>query len=180
MNDRDFETKLDDALTQFAQGASVDTEMKRAPDVADLISLVEHLQILAPVPDVRLTEGRRKFLNEAARLVEPRVAPRRVPAFAFATLIVLLMAGILIAAVVFGQSGSSDTPSMQATLEPTQSPTYSETPRTMIAPNRAIPNVGTVPVHTSQIHVPHPVPTPEPGTRQTQRSYAMTWDWFDA
>ena len=100
---RDFETRLDNALTQLAQGASPDAVLADAPEAANLIAVARELEILAPAPQPRLTDGRRKFLNEAAHLVQSprifeRVMVRPARTLGFAVVLVLLMFGVLLIA----------------------------------------------------------------------------------
>ncbi len=177
----DFETRLDDTLTQFVQDKSRDTAISQAPDAADLISLADHLQILTPAPEPRLAEGRRKFLNEAARLQDSRAVQRRVLSLAFASVIVLIVGSLLVIIATTGL-GFQANPTLQATLMPTQAPALSATPKSARSQNYAAPDNANNVLSAVQPYVPVPVPAPTPASLRTTspQILAMTWSWLGA
>ncbi len=176
MTTRDIESRLDDALTRLSQGASRDTRISRASDVSDLISLAEYLQILAPAPEPRLEEGRRKFLQEAARMAKPPAEARLRLSFAIAAMVVLIVGIVMVAAAMSGRAGSFANPSLQATMTPTHAPTFSVTPSSMFTPNNIAADTTIIMLDASQTYmpVPAPTPTPAPPLRQIQRLITMT------
>jgi len=160
---RDFETRLDNALTQLAQGESPDAVLADAPEAANLIAVARELQILALAPQPRLAEGRRRFLNEAARLIQPprflgRALPRPIQTFGIAAVFVLLMFGVLlIAETNFFASGVPGASSSTLTM----SPTHLTTPtRTTAVPMNLAPFAPTLVTHFANLPQPKPVPTP--------------------
>ncbi|MCI0475930.1 MAG: hypothetical protein L0Y55_06755 [Anaerolineales bacterium] len=157
---RDFETRLDDALTQLANGVSVD--LADVPESANLIAVARELQILAPAPQPRLAEGRCRFLNAAARLVQPprlfdRVLAYPARAFGFAAVLVLIVVGaLLIAEMSFFASNVPAASSLTLTM----SPTHLTTPtRTTAAPLNLVPSAPTL---AAQLDSPQPKPVPTP------------------
>jgi hypothetical protein len=160
---RDFETQLDDALAQPAPSASPDATLADASEVASLVAVARALQILAPAPQPRLADGRRRFLNETARLVQsPRIFERamRRPArtLGIAAVLVLLMFGVLLIAETSFFAGSVPGAS-SSTL--TMSPTYLTTPtRTTAVPMNLAPFAPTLVTHLADLPQPKPVPTP--------------------
>ncbi len=180
MATRDFDTKLDDALTQLVRGGALDTAVSQLPDASDLISLTSHLQILAPVPEPRLEGGRMKFLNEAASMAGKHAASRRALSFAIATVIVLIAASVLVVAAISDVASKSFVdPTLQATLFPTQSPTVSATPISSFTPNHMGLGENNDPHNGVQKVVPFPNPTPVPRLQHFQQSYVMTWCLLD-
>jgi hypothetical protein len=159
---RDLETRLDDALARLASGNSPDAALADASDVADLIVVARELQILAPTPQPRLAEGRRKFLNEAARLAQParrfgRGIPRSAPAFVFAAMFVLMVFGALMVTKVIPVAGTETIP-LSSSL--TMSPTYLPTPlKTATASVNVVSSAPTFVVHLTELPQPRPVPT---------------------
>ncbi len=151
---RDLETRLDDAL---APGALAD-----APEVASLVAVARELQILAPTPQPRLADGRRRFLNEAARLVQPprvfeRALARPARAFGLAAALVLIVIGALLIAETSFFAGN--VPAVSS-LTLTISPTHLTTPTgTTAAPMNLAPFAPTQVTHLS-LPQPKPVPTP--------------------
>jgi len=160
---RDFETRLDDALTQLAQGASPGTRLADAPEAANLIAVVRELQMLAPAPQPRLADGRRRFLNEAARLAQSprafeRVMARPARTLGFAAILVLLVFGVLLVAETSFFAGNVPAAS-SSTL--TMSPTHLTTPtRTTAVPLNLAPFAPTLVTHLTNSPQPKPVPTP--------------------
>ncbi len=179
MATRDFETRLDDTLTKFVQDKSRDTAISQVPDAADLISLADHLQILTPAPEPRLAEGRRKFLNEAARLQDSRAVQRRVLSLAFASVIVLIVGSLLVIIATTGL-GFQANPTLQATLMPTQAPALSATPKSARSQNYAAPENANNALSAVQPHAPTPVPTPASLRTTSPQILAMTWSWLGA
>ncbi|MEW5717407.1 MAG: hypothetical protein AB1817_02150 [Chloroflexota bacterium] len=159
---RDFETQLDDALTRFASGASPDTASADAPEVANLVAVARALQILAPTPQPRLANGRHRFLNEAARVVQSprifeRVLARPARTFGLAAALVLLVIGALLIAETSFFAGN--VPAVSS-LTLTMSPTHLTTPtRTTAAPMNLAPFAPTLATHLN-LPQPKPVPTP--------------------
>jgi hypothetical protein len=159
---RDFETRLDNALTQLANGASPDAVLADAPEAANLIAVARELQILAPTPPPRLAQGRRRFLNEVAYLIQPprsfqRVIARPVQTFGFAAALVLLVLGVLMIAETSLFVGHIPAVS-SSTL--TISPTHLTTPtRTTAVPMNLAPFAPTLATHLNSPQ-PKPVPTP--------------------
>ena len=133
----DFETKLDEALNQFAGGDSSEQITACIPETDELLQVARRLRVLAPAPMPNLANGRRVFLTEAAVLgAKPASAhrwpwqpsPRRVLAFAGSAVFVLLVgvmitftAGSLLARI-------PDVPAWWSSSTPTMHPTYTATP----------------------------------------------------
>ena len=159
---RNFETRLDDALTQLATGATLDAELADVPEVANLIIVARELQILAPAPQPRLAEGRRKFLNEAARMVQPpRVFERAMtpPArvFGFAVVLMLLVVGVWL--VMETSTFVGNVPGASSSTL-TMSPTHFTTPTgTTATPMNLAPFAPTLVTH---LNPPQPKPVPIP------------------
>lgn len=157
---RDFETRLDDALAQLTNGASVD--LTDVPESANLVALARELQILAPTPPPRLAEGRRRFLNQAAHLVQPprlfeRAMARPIRTFGFAAVLVLVIVGALLIPETNFFAGN--VPAVSS-LTLTTSPTHLTTPtRTTAAPMNLAPFAPTRVTHLDSPQ-PKPVPTP--------------------
>jgi hypothetical protein len=142
-NIRDLESELDAALAKPGHAA---------PEIADLLAVVNRLQTLTPTPAPNLAKRKREFLNLAAR----RTASRRMsqmiwrPGFALIVVLVVLIA-------VGAQIGLSN----QATLSPTTISTFTAAPtKTAMAPTFT-PMAGALRA-TEARHVvePKPVPTP--------------------
>jgi hypothetical protein len=159
---RDFETRLDDALAQLASGALPDAAFADAPEAASLIAVARELQILAPTPQPRLAEGRRRFLSQAAQFVQPprvseRVAARPARAFGIAAVLVLIVIGAwVIAETNFFVGNVPAVSSLTMTL----SPTHQTTPtRTTAAQMNLMPFAPTLVIHSNS-PLPQPVPTP--------------------
>jgi hypothetical protein len=160
---RDIETRLDDAWSQVTRNASSDVVSAEAPEVMNLIAVARELQLLAPTPQVRLAEGRRKFLDQAARAIEARRPFERAMrhparAFGLAGVVVLLVLGVLMIAqmspfvVQVPETNSS-------TL--TMSPTYMTSPtRTIAVPINLAPSAPTLAARLNDSPQPKPVPTP--------------------
>jgi hypothetical protein len=159
---RDFETRLDNALTQLADGALPDAALADAPEVANLVAIAREFQVLAPIPQPRLAEGRRRFLNEVARLIQPprflgRVLSPPIQIFGIAAVLVLIVFGVLMIAETNFFAGSVPGAS-SSTL--TMSPTHLTTPtRTTAAPMNLAPFAPTLATHLN-LPQPKPVPTP--------------------
>lgn len=159
----DFETRLDSALTQLANGASPHAVLTDAPESAHLIAVAHELRLLAPTPQPRLAEGRHRFLNEAARLIQPtrvfeRVMSRPVRTFGFAAVLLLIVVGVLVI-VETGLFVGNVPVSSSSTL--TMSPTYIPTPtRTAAAPMNLAPFIPTFATNLTHLPQPQPVPTP--------------------
>ncbi|MBM3127257.1 MAG: hypothetical protein FJ009_01315 [Chloroflexi bacterium] len=154
----DFETRLDDALA-----GSASSDLAAAPEVANLIAVARELHILAPTPQPRLADGRRRFLNEAARAIQPphifqRVIARPVRTFGFAAMLVLIVVGaLLIAQTSFFPGAIPGSSSLTLTM----SPTHLTTPtRTTAAPLNLVPFAPTLVTHLTNLPQPKPVPTP--------------------
>jgi hypothetical protein len=160
---RDFETRLDNALAQLDQGASPDAVLADVPEAANLITVARELQMLAPAPQPRLAEGRRRFLNEVARLIQPphfwgRVLSCPIQIFGIAAVLVLLMFGVLLIAETNFFIGNVPGAG-SSTL--TMSPTYLTTPTRMTAvPMNLAPFAPTLEIHLANLPQPKPVPTP--------------------
>jgi len=161
MMNSDIEARLDNAVTRLAHGASLDDVAGDGPDVAELIPVVQRLQALAPAPEPRLADGRRRFLAQAARLADQsggmrgwlgRAVARR--ALAFAVVIVILLAGSAAAMAMWStMAGRPATPDFQMTLTQTVAPTYSATPvRDLQLP--------VAPLAAKRPDLPEPCPTP--------------------
>jgi hypothetical protein len=165
MTEHDFESRLDDVL-QAALDAPVDNLNASEPDNAELIRVAQHLEILAPTPEPRLADGRRRFLNEAARRLEQRGrftnwfgrAVHR-PAWVFAMVLVVIVFAAS-AMMVFSQSN----PALQITSTQTMAATFTATPtKISLAPNSVIANESHLSMNSRQIvHMPEPQPVPVP------------------
>ena len=159
---RDFETLLDNALIQLANSVLPDAALADAPEVANLVAVARELQILAPAPQPRLAEGRRRFLNQAARLDLPRrvferVVARPIRAFGFAAALVLIVIGALLIAETSFFAGN--VPAVSS-LTLTMSPTHLTTPtRTTAAPMNFAPFA---PTQATHLNLPQPKPVPTP------------------
>src|SRR5512136_2028572 len=97
----DLETRLDDALNRLAGGMlNVDAAGNDA-DVQELVPVVVRLQSLAPVPEPRLANSRRRFLAEAARHCGASswsgLLPRRAWTFALTLLALVIVSAVLLA-----------------------------------------------------------------------------------
>ncbi len=166
MTERDFESRLDNGLKQMVPDASVDSLNASEPDVAELIRVAQHLQILAPTPEPQLADGRRRFLNQATRRLEQksgftnwlcRAAHR--PAWAFVTVLAVIVFAAS-AMMVFSQSN----PSQEITSTQTKAATFTATPtKISLAPNGVNANEPRLSMGSHQlVHVPEPQPVPVP------------------
>jgi hypothetical protein len=165
MTEHDFESRLDDVL-QTALDAPVDNLNASEPDVAELVQVAQHLQILAPAPAPQLANSRRRFLNEAARRLEQRGGfsnwlGRAVhrPAWAFAMVLVVIVFAAS-AMMVFSQSA----PALQITSTQTMAATFTATPtKISLAPYSMIANESHLSMNSRQlVHMPEPQPVPVP------------------
>jgi hypothetical protein len=164
MSERDFESKLDDALRRLMLDVPVDDLTASEPDAADLIRVARRLQVLAPTPAPQLADGRRRFLSLAARRLDRggsivdwfrRTAPR--PALAFAVALVALL--VAASAMIFSQSN----PALQMTLTQTVAPTFTATPtRISFSPDGARSVDLRLSIDSHDLPLPNPQPVPAP------------------
>jgi hypothetical protein len=151
---RSFETRLDDALA--------DAALADAPEVTKLVAVARELQVLAPTPQPRLAEGRHRFLNEAARLVQPphifeRMMVRPARTFGFAAVLVLLVLGVWL--IAESSMFVGHVPGVSSSTL-TMSPTDITTPTgTTAARMNLVPLAPTLVTHLCSPQ-PKPVPTP--------------------
>lgn len=175
MKTSDIETRLDDALTRLAGGASNVDAAGNDADVQELVHVAQRLQALAPAPEPRLADSRRRFLAQAARLADrrsgahqwlERAVARR--ALAFAVILFVLLAGSAAAMAMWSaMTGRQATPNFQVTLTQTVAPTYSATPvRDSQAP--------VVPLDAKRPQMPEPCPTPGTLAMLTTTSAGLT------
>ncbi len=165
MTERDFESRLDIALKQMAIDTPVENPSGSEPETAELIRVAQHLQILAPAPTPQLADGRRRFLNEAARQLDQsgnisnwfgRVAHR--PALAFAMILVLLVFAAS-AMMVFSQTN----PALPMTWTQTAEPTLTATPtKTSLSPDGTSAVDQYPSISSRDPHLPSPQPVPAP------------------
>ena len=165
MTERDLESRLDDALKQMALDSPLEDLNGSEPDTAELVRVAQRLQILAPVPVPQLADGRRRFLNEAARRFEPRagflswfgrVAHRPALAFAMALVLIIFAASAM---MVFSQSN----PALQITSTQTLAPTFTATPtKISLAPDGASIVEPQSATDSRHLHLPEPQPVPAP------------------
>lgn len=167
MATRDFETELDDALTQLAHGTPIDALKRDVPEAANLLSVAQRLQLLEPTPEPRLAAGRARLMRQAAERARPRESFGwfRRPVFALVAIVLVVLA---VSMMFVGAVPGFATPVM--------TPTYTATPTNAASPS---PNQHTltVPVfaHSAPTHVPMPAPAPVPanGTRTIQSHIEM-------
>ena len=165
MTERDFESRLDDALKQITFDAPFENLNGSELDTAELVQVAQRLQILAPAPAPRLTDGRRRFLNQAARSLDQsksisdwvrRVAHR--PALAVAIVLVLIVFAAS-AMMVFSQSS----PALQITSTQTSAPTFTATPtKISLAPDDARAGEPQSATDSHHLRIPEPQPVPAP------------------
>ena len=165
MTERDFESRLDSALKRMTVDAPVEHSSGSEPETAELIRVAQRLQVLAPAPTPRLADGRRRFLNEAARQLDQsgntsnwfgRVTHR--PALALAMILVLLVFAAS-AMMVFSQSN----PALPMTWTQTAEPTFTATPtKTSLSPDgtRAVDPYPSTSSRDPHLPSPQPVPAP--------------------
>ncbi len=165
MTERDFESRLDDALNPLALDAPVDNLNASEPDMAELVRVAHHLQMLAPTPEPQLADGRRRFLHQAARRLEHssgftnwlgRAAHRPARAFAVVVVVIVFAASAML---VFSQSN----PALQITSTQTLAPTFTATPtKVSLAPTGAIAKAPHLSIDSRHLRVPAPQPVPVP------------------
>ncbi|MBI4674552.1 MAG: hypothetical protein HY741_23145 [Chloroflexi bacterium] len=184
MMTRDFNTQLDEALELVRQGASTETVVRAFPDAAELIGVAQRLQILAPTPALSLADGRRRFLNEAARLDARRVSTvnlfgRWLSRSAFAALAIALLVLVVGATITLAAGGVFPilAPAPTATITPTAVPTSSPTPQATLTPEPSItPEPSQTPVLTKRLSTPLApamLPTDKPTMAPTMTPSAM-------
>ncbi len=151
----DIETRLDDTLTRLAGGASAVDAAGNDADVQELVRVAQRLQSLAPTPEPRLANSRRRFLAQAARQRAAsrwtRLLPRRVWAFALTVLVLVAASAVML--VAWSAVNRQNAPVFQVTLTQTVSPTYAATP----AGGSQAP---AAPVRANRPQFPEPCPTP--------------------
>ncbi len=150
-----LETRLDEALNRLAGGTSIVNAATNDVDVQELVTVAMRLQSLAPVPEPRLANGRRRFLAEASRHYDTNrwmgLLPRRAWTFALTLLALVVVSAVFLAAWSM-IADRQNAPVFQATLTQTASPTYLPTP------------AGDVPLSplagAKRPQLPEPCPTP--------------------
>ncbi len=173
----DFETKLDEALRNVAEGKS-DDALRQMPEAADLIKVAQRIQLLKPAPEPHLAQGRERVLAEAARLHIPartrtslwRLLPR--PALAFLTAFILFAGGLVFVSMRVSMGDWSNTPSA------TVSPTLTGTPtNTAFGRMNSIPMAPTRANQSTGMSRPEPAPTPNPpqGRQPSAKITILEW-----
>jgi hypothetical protein len=181
MNSGDFDTKLDEALSQLATGDDSKLPARGVPETKDLVLVARRLHVLAPAPMPNLANGRLKFLAQAVRVgaqpgstrrwpLQPN--PRLVLAFAGSAVMVLIV-GVIITLIASSLvAGIAGAPGWWFSSTPTLRPTYTATPTQIsLAPvdSRQIRS-GWVSEIDSRPFLPPPNPAPQAeASRQTLR-----------
>lgn len=171
MMSRDFEEKLDEALSRLTTGEPLAEIAERVPDAADLLYVAQRIQILSPAPLPNLAAGRSKFLIEAARVntsqpiphrTRRQMIPRRALALASIAVFVLIVGGTIALAAGSILPGFSGTPVWWLSSTPTMRPTFTATPTQIsLAPfdgDQFRPSLA----RENDPRAPLPVPNPAP------------------
>lgn len=164
-----FENLLDDALNQSIDISPTGPARQETPEIAGLVSVARQVTVLEAVPPIHLSEGRRKFLNEAERVLARRaqhrwrrgwMEPR--PAWLVTMAVIVLFAGAAFTLIVMSGMLDNHSPSVPIMATPGMSPTYTATPTRMVRlspDNIPLPSIAT---SHGQLCTPEPKPVPEP------------------
>ena len=176
-----FDTRLDEALSQLADGDSSKALAERNPETDDLLQVARRLRVLAPAPIPDLARGRRAFLAQAAHLDTQsavtrhwswRPSPRRVLAFAGSAVLVLLVGVMITLTAGSFVAGIQGVPAWWSSSTPTTRPTYTATPTQIsLAPvESGVFGSSRVPQVDSRPFPPPPNPAPLAATsKQTSK-----------
>lgn len=164
-----FETLLDDALNQSGEASPTNTAGQETSEIAGLVSVARQVKVLAPAPPFRLTEGRRKFLDEAERVMAKRaqrrwgrgwLEPR--PAWLVSMAVIVLFTGAAFTLIMMSGMLDNHSPSVPIMATPVMSPTYTATPTRMVRMSPDNMPLPTFEKSQGQLCVPEPKPVPEP------------------
>ena len=137
MSANDFETKLDEALSQLAEDGSPEQLGVYSSETGELLQVARRLRVLAPAPMPNLAKGRHAFMVQAARLgAQPASASRwsrqlhpRRPLVLAGSAVLVLIVGVMVALTASSfVAGIQAVPTWWSSSTPTMHPTYTATP----------------------------------------------------
>lgn len=164
-----FETLLDDALNRSRDASPTGTAEQEVPEIAGLVSLARQVTVLAPAPPFHLMEGRRKFLNEADRMMAQRaqhrwgrgwMEPR--PVWLISMALIVLFTGAAFTLIMMSGMLDKHSPAVPIMATPVMSPTYTATPTRMVQMSPDNMPFPIIEKSQGQLCAPEPKPAPEP------------------